>query len=489
MKIKTKSNLLIVIFTLATILGFFGFIIGTVSANSEPTIFEVVPTGDVNLDGDNIQAAIDAANAGDEIVLKAGTFMLGKYIEDDSWVSTSRGSFRYASDLWPFGVRDSLINPRFYIYGGYEGDSPPFPQFIVVDKPLIIRGENSPDSDPAERTVISVANTWLEEGETLYADFNGFILTSSDVTIKNLRFHNMIQGINIISAGTTIEDCVFEDAGHYSVQYFMDDYSVYPNYPSYKNPVKSYLRRNQWINAIQAMHLWGSEIIVTDNQIEIRATDPGMSNSIWAIIFGGIPPNIWPEWSNVPDVYTNSLCRNNLVENNVIEGDENSWYGAFYFGGYGAPIIENKITHNIVRNMWAMVESWGGAPVERNTITNNVVEDVGVAGWGGHGVVLDSVRRGYIPTRNIISGNKFIDTISPIYIYAGEENSLIHNDYRQSNSLGWETGDGCIHLGAETSNNYVLETLFPKKTTMHDQIRNEGFNNRIIGMPPPRPYS
>jgi hypothetical protein len=453
MKVKTKSNVLIAIFALATILGVFGFIVGTVSANSEPTVIEVYPTGDVNLDGDNIQAAIDSANPGDEIILKAGTFMLGKYVEvDDSWVSTSRGSFRHVSDLYPMGARDSVINPLFNERGGYEGESAPFPQLIVVDKPLIIRGEDSSDSE--NPTVITVVNTWLETGNItltginngmggLYTDHNYFVIASSDVTIKNLRFYSMILGLQIISAGTTIEYCVFEDSGPWPLSYDIDDYSVYPNYPSYNNPVKSYLRRNQFINVTSAIHMFGSEITMTENYVEIKLNVLGLSPyTVWAIIFGG--------FVGIPNLYTSSICRNNLVDDNIFEGDENSWYGAFVFSGYGPPIIENKITHNTVRNMWAMVENWGFVPVERNTITNNVAEDVGHGLFGpGYGILFDSAN--YIPT-------------------------IIGNDYTQSNAPGWFFGAGSVFLGGATLGNFVSEGLFPQGTTMYEQILDFGTN-------------
>ncbi|GAG71536.1 unnamed protein product, partial [marine sediment metagenome] len=400
-----------------------------------------------------------------------------------------RGSFRYCSDGYSFGVRDSEINPFFDARGGYEGKSAPFPQFIVVDKPLTIRGENSADSK--NPTIITVANTWLKTGTQthtgynngmggLYTDSNLFVLASSDITIKNLRFHNMIQGIEIISAGTTIEDCVWEDAGLWPLNYKIEDYSVYPNYPSYKNPVKSYLRRNQFINVPSAVHLFGSEITITENYFEIRLNIldwPALTSSMWGIVFGGLL-----DYDYIPNVYKNSLCRNNLVENNVFEGDENSWYGAFYFAGYGAPIIENKISHNTVRNMWAMIESWGGAPVERNTITNNVAVNVGhgflgIPYYSGYGIYLDSAHpRGCIPTRNVISGNQFIDTLYPMTLFSGEHNQIIDNDYTGTNAPGWFYWQGCVFLGGTTHGNFVSEGLFPPGTTMYEQILDLGTN-------------
>jgi hypothetical protein len=101
----------------------------------------VHPTGDVNQDGDNIQAAIDNANPGDTIILAAGTFVLGKYLEEDaSWVTVPRGSFRYFQDFSFWDVRDPVYNP-WYVEGP---DTPPFPQVVVVDKSVAIVGANPP---------------------------------------------------------------------------------------------------------------------------------------------------------------------------------------------------------------------------------------------------------------------------------------------------------------------------------------------------------
>jgi len=234
------------------------------------------------------------------------------------------------------------------------------------------------------------------------------------------------------------------------------------------------LRGNQFINVPSALHLFGSEIVVSENYFEIKLNIlgwPSIQYTQWAIIFGG--------FSGIPNLYTNSLCRNNLVENNVFEGDENSFYGAFVFSGYGPPIIENRITQNTIRNMWAMVESWGWPPVERNIITNNFIEGCGNPPAAfpynpGYGIMFSAGRN--IPTRNTISGNQFIDTLYPMTIIKGEHNQILGNDYTQTNAPGWPFWQGCVFLGETTLGNFVSEGLFPLGTTMYEQILDLGIN-------------
>ncbi|MFX1589331.1 MAG: hypothetical protein ACFFC1_14350 [Promethearchaeota archaeon] len=76
MKIKTKSNILIVILSLATIMGFLTLIVGTAYADdNESPIFIISPSG--RDDTANIQAAFDAAIAaglGSTVQLTSGQF-------------------------------------------------------------------------------------------------------------------------------------------------------------------------------------------------------------------------------------------------------------------------------------------------------------------------------------------------------------------------------------------------------------------------------
>ena len=440
-------------------------------------VYTVNPSGDTTgqTDGDNIQAMIDAANPGDKIVLGAGTFYLGKYQEvDTSLVFTKRGSFFYFTDFpWGTGdVRSPDINPDYYAVGGGP-DTPPFPQAIIVDKPVTITGENSADS--LNPTIITTVNNWSENPYSfigfLYADANSFIVSSSNVTISNLKFYDTYYGIRIISAGTVVEDCIFDTCGHYSLLYFMDDYAPYPNYPSYKKPVASILRGNKWLNAIQAMHMYGSEIIATDNFFEIRNDiTPEIPYSLWAIVLGGIT-----EYTYIPGIFTQTICRNNFIENNIVEGDEKSWYGAFFFGGYGRPIVENQIVNNTVRNMFALLESYGSStPVNDNIIAKNRVEGGVVFAPVSYGILLDGMN--FVPRDNSFQGNTYVDVTYPMIFYEGRSNTLLNNDFTQTNKPGWPSGSGCIFLGPATLDNFVVESHFPKGTTLCEQILNLGDN-------------
>jgi len=137
----------------------------------------VVPTGDVTLDGRNIQAAIDAASPGDTILLGSGKFVLGEYLaEDTAWVSTSRGSFRWFADFARRDVRSPAINPLYWSQGGGPATLP-FPRAIVVDKPLTIEGEG-----PLGSTTITTVNDWSDYPfvDTLYSDGSIYLAPGTD---------------------------------------------------------------------------------------------------------------------------------------------------------------------------------------------------------------------------------------------------------------------------------------------------------------------
>ena len=427
----------------------------------------VIPTGDVTRDGRNIQAAIDAASPGDTILLGSGKFVLGEYLaEDTAWVSTSRGSFRWFADFARRDVRSPAINPLYWSQGGGPATLP-FPRAIVVDKPLTLEGEDPPGS-----TTITTVNNWSDYPfvDTLYSDANFFLVASSGVTIRNLKFYNMQFGMTVISAGTIIEDIVFDTPGHYSLRYFLDEYAAYPNLPSRMNPVKSYVRRNKWLNAIQAIHMYGSEIEVTDNVFEIRNSDSTqIPYSLWAIIFGGLP-----DFVQIPGVFTWSECRNNIVQNNIVEGDENSRYGAFYFAGYGVAITKNTIINNTIKNMWALVESHGRVPVERNNFVGNEVTGGSLRDGVSFGVHLKADK--VAPRDNLFSDNKFVDVSFPVAIFGGQSNLLIGNDYASAAVPGWANGGGSIFLAPGTEGNFIREQNFPKDTAMCDQILDLGSN-------------
>jgi hypothetical protein len=137
MKMKTKSNLLNAVITLATIMGFFTFAIGTTRADSG--VIYVEPSGDPTgvTDTNNIEYALNNYNT---VILSEGVFYLGHPILVADFDGTFKGQGKgktiitnFFDDEHPFPVED------FHPYRTYPYTNDPlllstFFTFYLINK-------------------------------------------------------------------------------------------------------------------------------------------------------------------------------------------------------------------------------------------------------------------------------------------------------------------------------------------------------------------
>jgi len=194
-------------------------------------IHELYPTGDVIQDTVNIQSKIDVAAPGDTLILKAGTFVLGKAFLDEVVVKTDSGEFDFS--IWSGNT----------LY-----------QNIDIKKALTIKGETTVSGELL--TKIKSFN-W---GGT-------FVINASSVVIKNLRFENFDYPIAAFSAGFDICDCEFFQSGYIDLIQDLD--FVYPNYPDTTVSVRSFFRNNKLIDCFTGLWIYGSEITISNNSFEL----------------------------------------------------------------------------------------------------------------------------------------------------------------------------------------------------------------------------
>jgi hypothetical protein len=128
MKIKTKTNFLIAILILSTILGFFSLTIGTVTANNDYVIYDpetntwtIYPTGDD--DTDNIQMTLNEASVypSSTVELTSGTFFLSHSIEAINFDGSFKGAGRGESILQTKDVYPELKPVIFKFYQDNDG--------------------------------------------------------------------------------------------------------------------------------------------------------------------------------------------------------------------------------------------------------------------------------------------------------------------------------------------------------------------------------
>jgi len=191
-------------------------------------------------------------------------------------------------------------------------------------------------------------------------------------------------------------------------------------------------------------------------------------------------------WLDTIDV--DLLMQDNLIDCTAVgmyipycEGSmmitDNSIHGMYAFSPIIGEMTENVVfsENHITGSFVYGVNPWFGSNgwiIEKNTFgmtkEGNIV---GIMSWLG-AISIE------LSDNCIVRKNQFYDVTSDfgaVWVY-GNGNSIINNDYTQSNLLGWDYYVGCVLLDYDAQNNLVVEglsptgTSFPLGTSLCNQI-------------------
>ena len=232
MKIKTKSKLLIAILTLATIMGFFTFAIGTTRADSE--VIYVDPPFSPETDTENIKDALQNAPPGSTVILREGVYCLIRpiVVADFDGIFKGQGKGKtiiknFFADGHPFPAEPSLWGAptffSFYLVG--EGTEPDSPANIeIADMTIKAIGYTDlwyhvPSGDPDRSFIPIEIGTF---GEYYYnAKFSGIEILGQWGQHPSLEYTNILIGLLVVSDHLSdglnsgefiISDCYIENA-------------------------------------------------------------------------------------------------------------------------------------------------------------------------------------------------------------------------------------------------------------------------------------
>ena len=123
-------------------------------------------------------------------------------------------------------------------------------------------------------------------------------------------------------------------------------------------------------------------------------------------------------------------------------------------------------------------------------IYNNLFTDNAPSAWGGKAAIILRDSHNFV-----ISNNEFVDALGIRLLYGSSNNVIAGNDYRQSGLPGWEISGtypikfGCVWLVGDifgippSTENLVIEWMFPQGTTLEQQILDEGVDNLVVTVP------
>jgi hypothetical protein len=384
-------------------------VVGTAAAAVNPALIEhvgnswyITPANDIDIDGDDLTWVTNQAQPGDTLVLRAGTFWLGK-----------TGSYTYTVVLPVPG------SPSFTMTVGF--------QVFVIDKRLTLVGETDADGN-----VLTTITTHLSPN-------SHFKVSAVGVTFRGLRFYEVMLPIHTLAAGTTVDHCVFEDSGQYEVFYpSLELRTVYPHYvptggnpaadPSYPfdftDPVKTYFTNNVLINCEYGIWGYGSEMVVTGNRMECRQyaiyLTPGWElahRARWTMLEAGI-------------------LQNNVIRDNAFSGQLVHQINVCLAAYWTGILRNNEVTHNSFTDVFHGVEFYAYTAFGPSIVASNTVAHNRFATDKGCTLVAS-----YWPTHEnfLVSNNLFQKAGRWVVLFWATLNSAIVGNNMQNIELLWQT--------------------------------------------------
>jgi len=448
MKIKTKSNLLVAILTLGTIIGFFTFFIGTTRADSAAIYLD--PSGDPTgtTDTFNIQAAFNYASTADSgsiIILGEGIFYLRHAILVGDFDGTFKGQGKGKTIIMntedhPFPKIPNYNWPVpcfFWFYLENKGKDPESPANLqIADMTLKVVGYGEyhywPGWIRADWTIWSVFKIDIYYEECKYnTNFNGIeIIGEYHTNPDGYYVPNLWTGISIWSYGpsTTIKDSHIENCA------WPFEFGFEPN-----SNIK--ISKNTIVNSLMGIRFF------LNDHINVKVSRNTFLNS----------PGFW-SYGDEGGFY--------LIEHNDITVPIDSLCAGIEVGGFGPFGISLEsprllISHNKIHSEDSLF--WG--PIYMEGIHNSIISHNVITGRGPAAMYLGvPVQTTGIPSMGL-------------KLLSNDVENWEVADYTGREWPGTFEGVDPIWLGSPTSNYLVIGR------NAGETVTDEGTDNIIIDLP------
>jgi hypothetical protein len=466
------------------------------------TTSTIYPTGnpvdDANSDTVVLQAAIDAASDGDEIIMSdvlEGTsthqaWLFGDTVTDNDVLYVARDGARITvgADFGPIPF-----------YSGYTGGVSK--QLIRVDKAITIKGVVDGGGDPL--TELTVDNPMNADG-TIPASWDYFNIVQFNKfsTIRDLKLTRIGNRCFIPIHPFRLEN-ITTDYSLGSVIYpFVDNRATYAGYDSgaYSNPYYSYIKGWKMATGLEGIFIEGPSGVILE-ECELSGTIG------WLPVWLGTGKLYETEWSNnvVLSHTMHNEIRNNTIDYGAGLGEWNFWGAIVLYSFWGGVLAHNKVFGNTITNTGGSTVSAGlleyiWAWLAPYDIHDNVWYENSVSGYARMyeqvpffalstpygGIVSDNtfVRSAGLAATVIARGSYAI----PSYLGFAHNYNFMSNDFTGSNATGIAAAGapaGTHIFTGWTSECTVRETGgYPVGlggTT--NFISDWGYQNRIVGEP------
>ena len=474
-------------------------------------VITIYPTGIAAGEGndtDTILAAIEQANDGDVILLKAANLkkkptpwlLRRPHNGEDVDIVGPTQTTKYYQDLW-FGFPRSKFRN------------------IGVSKGITLRGEVG--SDGAPMTVIK--NFETREKWVYYRDFatgvnedvNFVVSGGKHPKFENLHFKWIWQPLFAFAPYDAI-NCKFE--GCMEPVACIDDRWTFPHLMADPNDFSDMVVTNikdcVFRDCTTAFYFLGSGILVEgcdfgeftndipgqkDNLGFNSIWDYGVSFNTWATIWIEAAPGIDP--AKLPTQQQYSL--RNVIRNNRIDGIGAPRMLGISHHVFGGVARNNEVYGNKISNLAGFgFDIYAPSGISKNdSVSNNIFTRCELP------IIINGSRPpvSNFPLENTVTENTFIDLVnapqsgflyffSPtaVLLYNTQQNKVFNNDFTQSGLPGWASGTGCVLIDAHAIKNTVTETKFPAGTGICEQILGmqgnivSGYNPGMCNMDPAR---